>query len=98
MQLLRLAYPDANNIEVGSHCVWPAGPAPATGGVAGLFSDLPLWKRFLQFGDASVGDLGANEDELPELRQPFEGHQPCVADFGFFEPEPLQVGQCAVYS
>ena len=33
----RLAYPDATNIEAGSHRVWPAtGPAPAAGGAAGL--------------------------------------------------------------
>ena len=36
IQLLRLAYPDATNIEAGAHSVWPAtGPAPAAGGAAG---------------------------------------------------------------
>ena len=44
---------------------------------AGLFADLAVRQRFLQFGDASVGELSFFEIEDPQIGHPLEIRQPC---------------------
>ena len=76
MQLLRLAYPDATNIDAVANNVWPAtGPVPAAG-VAALLHDAAVGKCLLQFSDARVGDLGIAEPKRSQASQSLEMYQP----------------------
>ena len=71
-----------------------AGPAPAAGGAAGLLLDLAVGQRFLQFGNARVGDLGEGEvKSLLQVGQPRKVLQPRVGDLGFVKVELPQIGQ-----
>ena len=79
MQLLRLVYPDATNIEAGAQRGPVTGPAPAAGGAA-LFCDAAVGQRLLQFGDTGVGDFGAVEVHSQQIGQPLEMHQSAVGD------------------
>ncbi len=89
-QPLRLAYPDATNIEAGAHSVWPAtGPAAA----AGLLHDIAVGKCFLQFSDTLVSDVGAVKTEAPQLRQLHYVYKPRVGNLGALEPKRRQLGQ-----
>ena len=130
VQLLRLAYPAATNVEAdaqrvastqartggrsggGASCVTPNSRSshglfrgtiaekdprffgPARGG--GLLRDLAVGQRFLQFGDASVGDIGADALEFVQVGKPFEMYQSCVVDLGAVERQLLQVVLCFV--
>ena len=67
---------------------------PARGG--GLLRDLAVGQRFLQFGDASVGDIGADALEFVQVGKPFEMYQSCVVDLGAVERQLLQVVLCFV--
>ena len=64
-----------------------------TGTGGRLLPDFAVGQRFLQFGDARVGDLGAAEIEAFQTGQPREMHQSRVGDLGVVEPEIPQVGQ-----
>ena len=50
----------------------------------GLLRNLAVGQRLLQFGDARVGDLGAEEVELLQLGQTLQVHQSRVRDRGSF--------------
>ena len=91
MQLLRLAYPDATNIEAGAAACGRASNRTRPSGRRGggrisprsrgrPLNEIALGKRLLQFGDAPVGDPGGTAVERLQLSQPLEVHQPRVAD------------------
>ena len=56
----------------------------------GLLVDLALRRRLFQFRDARVGDLGADDRKLLQIRKPAEMRQSRVGD-QVVEKEPCQV-------
>ncbi len=57
-----------------------------------LVNDVTIRQCLLEFGDARIGDLRADEVEVQQTAQPLKMHQPRVCDPGGAEVDLRQFG------